>query len=213
MTAPILDASPGSPDRTRAIAKAVASLRAGRLVAMPTETVYGLCAALLAPDAVDRLRAAKGRAESTPFTIQVSSLEAARDWAHIPAWAESALTVLWPGPLTAVLPARRPQTLALGSESTVGIRVPDHPVALALLAAMGEPVVATSANRSGEAALNDAQAIAEEFREEVDLVLSDQAAASGRASTVVSLTARPPRVLRAGEITEARILELCRITG
>ncbi len=213
MTVRVLDAQPGDPSARLAIREAVAALCAGELIAMPTETVYGLCASLTVPGAIERLREAKGRSETAPLTIQVPSQEAAQDWAAVPPWAQRILATLWPGPLTAVLPARRPETAVLGSQTTVGIRVPDHPVALALLAEADGPVVATSANRTGMPPLNDPRAIATEFADDASVVLTGGGAASGRASTVVRLVTYPPRILRLGEVTEERLLGLVGSTG
>jgi L-threonylcarbamoyladenylate synthase len=131
------------------IAHAAALIRAGKLVAFPTETVYGLGANALDPAAVERIFAAKGRPKSSPLIVHVDSIEMARGLAaEWPAAAETLALHYWPGPLTLVLPKRAevPDIVTAGLP-TVGLRMPAHPLALELIRAAGVPIAAPSANR------------------------------------------------------------------
>jgi len=139
------------PDKS-GIARAAALLREGRLVAFPTETVYGLGADATNDAAVAAIYAAKDRPATNPLIIHVASVDDARKLARFSAAAEALAGAFWPGPLTLVLPARKDAGLslhALAPGGTVALRVPDQPVAAALLAAAGRPVAAPSANPSG----------------------------------------------------------------
>jgi L-threonylcarbamoyladenylate synthase len=199
------------------VCEAAERLLAGGVVGLPTETVYGLCATTAAPTSIARLCAAKRRTGDRPFALLLRDTQAVRQWALVPDWAEPILEALWPGALTAVLMTGRAEAALLGSEGAVGIRVPDHGVPQAVAAALesragpGAALVATSANRSGGAALNDAGEIAAEFEEEVDMILRCPGRPSGLASTVVDLTGDLPRVLRVGAVSEREILSLARL--
>ncbi|HEY0675926.1 MAG TPA: L-threonylcarbamoyladenylate synthase, partial [Immundisolibacter sp.] len=133
------------------IARAVELLRAGQLVALPTETVYGLGADALNPAAVARLFALKGRPAEHPLIIHLPPEAALEDWAaEVPPAARALAAAFWPGPLTLILPRgpRVPRAVT-GGQDTVALRVPDHPLALALLRAFGSGIAAPSANRFG----------------------------------------------------------------
>ncbi len=191
-------AAPGA-----ALAEAVARLRAGELVAFPTETVYGLGAHALDPAAVRRIFEAKGRPSYNPLIVHVPDVEAAR--ALVTAWppaADALAARFWPGPLTLVLP-RRPEVpdAVTAGRATVAIRVPAHPVARALLAACGLPLAAPSANRFTELSPVTAAQVARSLGDRVPLILDGGRTAVGIESTVVDLTTTPPQLLRPGTLT------------
>jgi L-threonylcarbamoyladenylate synthase len=197
-TAPVL---PG--DDPAAIARAAALLRAGELVAFPTETVYGLGADALDPAAVAKIFAAKRRPADNPLIVHVADAAAARAvTAAWPAAAATAAAALWPGPLTLVLP-RAPTVpdATTAGQATVGVRVPDHPVALALLRACGRPLAAPSANRSGRPSPTLAAHVAADLGDEVALILDGGAPRVGLESTVLDLSGARPLLLRRGGVT------------
>jgi L-threonylcarbamoyladenylate synthase len=177
---------------------AAALIRAGRLVAFPTETVYGLGANALDATAVERIFRAKGRPRTSPMIVHVDSIEMARDLAAD--WPEAAETLTsryWPGPLTLVLPKRPhvPDIVTAGL-ATVGLRMPAHPLALALIRAAGVPIAAPSANRFTELSPTAARHVPEAL---ADYVLDGGPARVGIESTVLSL-AGAPVLLRPGVI-------------
>jgi L-threonylcarbamoyladenylate synthase len=182
------------------IAEAAAVIRAGGLVAFPTETVYGLGANALDAVAVRRIFSAKGRPASDPLIAHVAAVEdVAQVAAALPQVAHELAQRFWPGPLTLVLPrhVRVPSEVTAGG-STVAVRVPNHPVALALLAAAGLPIVAPSANLFSRPSPTTAAHVLEDLQGRVDLVLDGGATTVGVESTVVDLTVDPPAVLRPG---------------
>ena len=192
---------PRRPDPS-ALDRAAALLRAGQLVAFPTETVYGLGAHALDADAVRRIYDAKGRPPHNPVIVHVADADAAR--ALVTRWPESAARLaraFWPGPLTLVLPkvAAVPDVATAGLPA-VGVRVPAHPVALALLRAAGIPVAAPSANRFTELSPTSAAHVERTLGERVPLILDGGPASVGIESTVVDCTGPRPRVLRPGVI-------------
>src|SRR5579864_4916197 len=196
MPCTVLTVDPQAPDAA-AIAEAAALLRAGGLVAFPTETVYGLAANALSADAVSRIFAAKGRPAGNPVIVHVADAAGARalvdDW---PAAAERLAERFWPGPLTLVLPrSRQVPDLVTAGGSTVGVRVPAHPVALALLHACGLPLAAPSANRSTRLSPTRAAHVLGDLGDRIDLLLDGGATPGGLESTVLDLTAAPPRLL------------------
>lgn len=189
------------------IERAAGILRDGGLVAFPTETVYGLGANALDPDAVERIYAAKGRPGYNPLIVHVANREGAR--AVVSAWprrAELLARAFWPGPLTMVLPKRGavPDNVTAGLPS-VAVRVPSHPVALALIAAAGVPLAAPSANRSTMVSPTTAQHVAASLGGAVDLILDGGPTTVGIESTVVDLTRARARVLRPGMISTPAI--------
>lgn len=217
MSARLLQVAPEPLPADPAVGEAARVLASGGVVAVPTETVYGLCASLDCPGALTRLWGIKGRESGAPIAMLLSTPEEIPHWAAVPDWALPMLRELLPGMLTLVLPSRRRETDALGSAGTVGIRVPDHAISRALLARLGGPIAATSANRAGEPPLPDAAAIAAEMGAEVDLILAGGPAGSGLASTVADLTGSPPRLLREGAIPWETVLayfssEISRLT-
>ena len=190
-----------------AIDQAVQLLRAGRLVAFPTETVYGLGADATNPTAVRRVFAAKGRPATNPLIVHVADRDAARrytaGWSDV---AETLAAVWWPGPLTLVLP-KHPSIVddATARLPSVGVRVPDHPLALDLLRAFGGAVAAPSANRSNRVSPTTAQHVRDELGDAVDLVLDGGPCAVGIESTVLDLTGDVPTILRPGGVSRRQL--------
>jgi L-threonylcarbamoyladenylate synthase len=195
------------PATPEAIARAAEVLRAGGLVAIPTETVYGLAAHALDPRAVEKIFEAKGRPSNNPLIVHVPDVAAGR--ALVSAWPESAerlARAFWPGPLTLVLPKddRVPDIVTAGGP-TVAIRVPAHPVARAILVAAGVPLAAPSANRSNAVSPTTAEHVAASLGDRVDLVIDGGACEGGIESTVLHLAYDPPALLRPGLVTPAEI--------
>jgi L-threonylcarbamoyladenylate synthase len=185
-----------------AILEAAAVLALGGLVAFPTETVYGLGADGLNPEAVARIYAAKGRPVTNPVILHVADVAAARGLvSYWPAEAQVLAERFWPGPLTLVLPAsdRVPSIVRAGGPS-VALRCPDHPVALALIRAAGRPLAAPSANRSQHLSPTLAQHVASSLGEVVDLILDAGPTEAGLESTILDLTGNRPRILRPGPL-------------
>jgi L-threonylcarbamoyladenylate synthase len=185
------------------IAAAAALLRAGRLVAFPTETVYGLGGDATNGRAVARIFAAKGRPRFNPLIVHVPDLAAAEIVAEFDARARVVAERFWPGPLTLVLPRRAASgvsLLACAGLDTIAIRVPSHPIAQALLSAAGVPVAAPSANRSGRVSPTEAAHVRDLGRR-VAMVLDGGRCAIGLESTILDLTGATPELLRAGGVT------------
>ncbi|MBK5289769.1 MAG: threonylcarbamoyl-AMP synthase [Acidimicrobiia bacterium] len=189
------------------IARAVATLRAGGLVAFPTETVYGLGADAENPDALARLFAVKGRPTDHPVIVHVGASSALDEWAiDVPDTARELAAQFWPGPLTLVTRAGpRVSRLATGGLDTVGLRVPDHPLALDLLRAFGGGVAAPSANRFGQVSPTTADAVRRELGDDVDRILDGGPCVVGVESTIVECTGDEVAVLRPGRITSEMI--------
>ncbi len=198
-------------DDPAAIARAAQLLRGGELVAFPTETVYGLGADALASAAVARIFAAKGRPADNPLIVHVADVDAARRLVRsFPPLAERAAAAWWPGPLTLVLPrdrARVPDATTAGQD-TVAIRVPAHPVALALLRACGRPLAAPSANRSGRPSPTLAEHVLADLGGRVALILDGGPTLHGLESSVLDLTGPRPLLLRRGAATLEQLREL-----
>ena len=203
------------PDGDGARAEAVALLRAGAIVAIPTDTVYGIAADLALPDAIERLFAAKRRPPDKAVALLLADAEQAGVLGIVGPAARVLAARFWPGGLTLVLPrrpgARLPDVLAAGAP-TVGLRVPDHPAPRALAAALG-PLPTTSANLSGEPDARDAAEIAALLGDAVALVIDGGPIRGGPASTVVDCTAERPVVRRVGAIAPARIAETLEAAG
>lgn len=180
-------------------------IRAGELVAFPTETVYGLGANALDPLAVERIYSAKGRPRTSPLIVHVSTIEMARqvvsEW---PEKAESLARTFWPGPLTLVLPKRSaiPDSLTAGLD-TVAIRIPAHPIALALIRTARVPIAAPSANRFSELSPTTAEHVRQSLGDRVALVLDGGPTTVGIESTVLSLSGSSAVLLRPGMISTA----------
>jgi L-threonylcarbamoyladenylate synthase len=192
------------------IDKAVAVLRAGGLVAFPTETVYGLGADASNPEAIRKIFAAKGRPHDHPLIVHVADAVQLANWAReTPAAAASLARRFWPGPLTIIL-RRAPGVsgLVTGGQETVALRVPSHPVAQALLRAFGGGIAAPSANRFGRVSATTAEHVRREFGTAVDCVLDGGAADVGIESTIVDVSGAEPILLRPGWITAQQLREV-----
>jgi L-threonylcarbamoyladenylate synthase len=181
---------------------AASALRAGGLVAFPTETFYGLGAAALQSAAVRRVFAVKGRAESKPLLVLIDSVAMIEKVASsIPPAARPLIARHWPGPLTLVVPARDtiPGALTAGT-GTIGVRLPAHPVARALVAALGAPVTAPSANPSGAPPPTTAAEVLAHFDGIIEMIVDGGPTSGGEPSTIVDVTVDPPRILRQGAV-------------
>jgi L-threonylcarbamoyladenylate synthase len=189
------------------IALAARLLREGKLVAFPTETVYGLGADARNTDAVRRIFAAKGRPENHPVIVHVEDLAAAQTWAaQMPDGARALARAFWPGPLTLIVPrASHVPDVVTGGQDSVGLRAPAHPVARALLAAFGAGIAAPSANRFGHVSPTTAQHVAEDLGDKVELILDGGACDVGIESTIVAFTTDTPMLLRPGGIAQDAI--------
>lgn len=182
--------------------RAVAALREGGLIGLPTETVYGLGADASNELAVRRIFAVKGRPSTHPLIVHVASAEVARRWvADWPAAAEALAGAFWPGPLTLIV-KRGPlaSDAVTGGQDTVGLRVPDHPLARAVLEAFGGGVAAPSANRFGRVSPTTAQHVREELGRDVEVVLDGGPCRVGVESTIVDVSGARPRLLRPGGV-------------
>lgn len=194
------------------IRRAAELLRAGELVAMPTETVYGLGADALNPDAVAKIFAAKGRPVDHPLIVHLPDAEQLPRWAsRIPREALALARAFWPGPLTLILKrdAGVPDVVT-GGQDTVGLRVPDHPVALALLRAFDSGVAAPSANRFGRISPTTAAHVVEELGDAVAMVLDGGPCEVGIESTILDLSRSAPEILRPGALTAE---DIARVIG
>jgi len=192
---------PGNPD-PEAIREAAALLRRGGLVAFPTETVYGLGANLQDPQAIQELYQVKQRPFEKRATLHIADfrqVEEEKVLVSPAAW--ELMREFWPGPLTVVL--------ARPDGSTIGFRMPGHPVALALLRQAGVPVVAPSANLTGQEPATRAEQVLEVFKDKIDMVLDGGTTPIGVSSTVVDLSVESPRLLREG----AKAAEIKRFMG
>ena len=197
-----------------AMADAATNLLAGNLVAFPTETVYGLGADACNAEAVARIYSVKGRPADHPLIVHVASIDALGNWASdVPEYAIALARDYWPGPMTLVL--NRSELAAdflTGGQSTVGVRIPDHAVALGLLEAFeragGKGIAAPSANRFGHVSPTTAQAVSDELNDylaDSDVILDGGACDVGVESTIIDCTSDTPRILRPGAITEEMI--------
>ena len=205
----VLVVDPNHPDPA-AIAEAASVIRAGGLVAFPTETVYGLGADATNPEAVARIFKAKRRPATNPLIVHVARTEAAP--ACVAAWPDSAEVLaerFWPGPLTLVLPRSGliPDIVTAGQE-TVGVRVPGLAVARRLIFEAGRPIAAPSANRSTGISPTEARHVLKDLEGRVDLILDGGRTSVGIESTVLDLSSEVPRILRPGAITQAQVSEI-----
>ena len=193
-----------------ALISAAKLLKAGGLVALPTETVYGLGADATNKDAVARIYKVKGRPADHPLIVHIHSMQSLADWAdEIPSYAISLARDFWPGPMTLVLKRSiLAEDFVTGGQPTVGLRVPDHVIALALLSEFakigGKGIAAPSANRFGHVSPTTAQAVQDEigaFLDQQDLILDGGPSQVGVESTIIDCTSDAPRILRPGAIT------------
>jgi L-threonylcarbamoyladenylate synthase len=192
------------------ISRAAETLRRGGLVAFPTETVYGLGADADNDGALARLYAVKGRPGEHPVIVHVGAPEQLDEWAaDVPVAARRLGDALWPGPLTIVVRrAGRVLDAVTGGGDTVGVRVPDQPVALALLRAFGGGIAAPSANRFGHVSPTTAADVRADLGDDVDVVLDDGPCTVGVESTIVDCTGNQLVILRPGGITRERVEEV-----
>jgi L-threonylcarbamoyladenylate synthase len=183
-------------------------LRDGGLVAFPTETVYGLGADACNPEAVRRIFEVKGRPADHPLILHLARSDSLDYWARdIPEAAWRLAERFWPGPLTLVLRRRCAPLAVTGGQDTVGLRVPGHPVALALLEAFGGGIAAPSANRFGRVSPTRAQHVRKELQGEVDMILEGGPCRVGLESTIISLAGERPQLLRSGAIPVSALQE------
>ena len=192
------------------IAAAASALKAGKLVAFPTETVYGLGADAQSSVAVARIYLAKGRPADHPLIVHIASKDQMAQWANkVPGYATELATAYWPGPMTLILErSLLAEDFVTGGQDSVGLRVPNHPVALELLAAFsdlgGKGVAAPSANRFGKVSPTTAQAVKDELGNYLgsdDVILDGGLAEVGIESTIIDCTGKAPKILRPGSIT------------
>jgi L-threonylcarbamoyladenylate synthase len=198
------------PAGDEAVKAAVQCLSAGGLVAFPTETVYGLGADATNGNAVARLYAAKGRPSFNPLIAHVADLASARRLARFDETAERLAKAFWPGPLTLVLPTTPGcpvSDLATAGLDSIAVRVPDHPVARALIAAFGKPIVAPSANRSGHVSPTTAAHVLADLRGHIDLVVDGGPTTVGVESTIIACLDEPT-LLRPGGLARVQITKL-----
>ena len=197
-----------------AILVAASHLKAGGLVAFPTETVYGLGADACNAIGVARVYEVKGRPADHPLIVHVASMDGLGEWARdVPGYAISLARDFWPGPMTLVLKrSSLAKDFITGGQDTVGVRVPNHPVALALLEAFekigGKGIASPSANRFGQVSPTTAAAVVEEigeFLDSADQIIDGGPCAVGVESTIIDCTGDAPRILRPGAITVAMI--------
>ncbi|MDZ4869563.1 MAG: L-threonylcarbamoyladenylate synthase [Alphaproteobacteria bacterium] len=191
-----------------AIAKATRLLREGKLVAFPTETVYGLGADATRDEAVASIFAAKGRPQFNPLIVHVATLQAAEQYGVFDAPARALASRFWPGALTLVVPRAKDcdiSWLATAGLETIALRCPAHSIAQQLLAAFGGPIAAPSANLSGTVSSTTAQHVADGFGDAIELVLDGGRTVLGLESTIVGLTEAQPTLLRPGAIAREEI--------
>ena len=193
-----------------AVRRAAEVIRAGGLVAFPTETVYGLGADALSAAAVERIFVAKERPKGNPIIVHVAGIDALEAVAaRVPTQARDLAARFWPGPLTLVLPRSGAVPLVTtGGLETVAVRVPAHPVAQALIDAAERPIAAPSANRSGRPSPTRAEHVREDLEGRIELILDGGPTPVGVESTVLDMTTDPPTLLRPGGVTLEQ-LETC----
>jgi tRNA threonylcarbamoyl adenosine modification protein (Sua5/YciO/YrdC/YwlC family) len=186
-------------DSPHPIAEAAVAARRGALIVIPTDTVYGIATRPDDPRATSRLFAAKGRPPDLALPVLAASLDVARELAALDERAERVAAALWPGALTLVLPraaATRAWELG-GTGATIALRVPRHPLAIAVLEHAGA-LAASSANRSGEPPARTCEELERTFEDMVEVYICEERKLAGEASTVVDLSGSRPRILRAG---------------
>ncbi len=194
------------------IDEAAAILKAGGLVAFPTETVYGLGADASNPEAVEKIYAAKGRPRNHPLIVHVASVSQISGWVDaIPAAAQRLADRCWPGPLTLIMKrAAHVSDFVTGGQDTIALRVPSHPIAQALLGAFGGGIAAPSANRYGHVSATTAAHVRSEFGALVGCVLDGGPSDVGIESTIVDVSGDTPSLLRPGHITAHEVERILR---
>ncbi|MCD6039589.1 MAG: ywlC [Gammaproteobacteria bacterium] len=189
------------------INQATLILKRGGLIAMPTETVYGLGADAKNPDALRKIFQAKQRPTDHPLIVHLADISQLSEWVRaISPSAQRLAEAFWPGPLTLILPkAAQVSDLVTGCQQTVGVRIPRHPIAQALLRSFGSGIAAPSANRFGRISPTTAAAVYEELGDTVDLILDGGICVVGVESTIVDVSGKYPVILRPGMITSTQI--------
>ena len=203
-----------SGDDPMAIDEAVRTLKEDSLVAIPTETVYGLAARASSPNAIKKIFTIKGRPTEHPLILHIAKIQ------DLPLWsselsndAHVLAEKYWPGPLTLVV--RRNNKVCdeiTGGRDTVAIRCPSHPITTELLIRLGDAIVAPSANRFGKVSPTSALHVAEDFADEINVILDGGECSIGVESTIIDCTTNPPQILLAGAITAEKIRSECGIT-
>jgi len=190
------------PADAQAIARAARLLREGRIVAFPTETVYGLGVDARNAEALRRMYAIKGRPADHPVIVHVDGLDGAQAWSsQMPGGARALARAFWPGPLTLIVPrASGVLDAVTGGQPSIGLRAPAHPVARALLAAFGSGIAAPSANRFGHVSPTTARHVVDDLGDAVDLILDGGPCDVGIESTIVAFTTDTPMLLRPGGV-------------
>lgn len=218
MSAVIIDLNTAE-DQRDVVHRAVEALSAGKVIAIPTETVYGLAASALSPSAVKRLREIKGRSPDNPLAFAIKSLDDALDYVpNMSVLARRVARRSWPGPITLVLDADHPDSVihrldpevknATIPTGTVGLRVPAHELTLQIMRLCAGPIVLTSANFSGGVDATDGRQVADELGDHVDLILDDGPTKFGKPSSVVKIHENELTILREGMVDEATIRRL-----
>lgn len=192
------------------VAQAVELIRAGGVVAYPTDTFYGLGADPFNEEAVIKLLRAKGRSPTNPVPLLLMGPDDCQMVStEFPIEARRLAERYWPGPLTIVLPAREEvPSCVTGGTATVGVRVPDHPVPLALVKGLGRPITGTSANTSGLRPHQTAQGVKRDLGEAVELIIPGHCGLANLPSTVLDFSQSPPRLLREGAIKRHELMSI-----
>jgi len=193
------------------VEKGVSILRNGGVIAYPTDTVYGLGAGIGFPRAIERIYAVKERPLSMPLPLLLDDVFQLTELADsVPPLARLLMEKFWPGGLTLVLPASSsvPDFITAGGK-TVAVRIPDHPVPLALIKALGTPIVGTSANLSGQPSALTADEVYSQIGAKIDFVIDGGRCPGGKESTIIDVTGETPVILREGAITRAEIERVC----
>ncbi len=193
------------------VEKGVKILREGGVIAFPTDTVYGLGADAFNPEAVARIYEIKNRPETMPFPLliaDISQLTTVAEPTSEIAWFLARR--FWPGGLTLVLPKRVSLPSYLAEGSTVGVRIPNHPICLALINPLGRPIIGTSANLSGKASSLTAYEVKQQLGDKIDLIIDGGKCPGGNESTVVDISSGVPVILRHGIMPQHEIEEACK---
>ena len=198
-------------DIQQQIEQGIVILRRGGLVAYPTDTVYGLGAAINQPQAVKRVYAAKGRPSNSPLPVLLADVSQITDVAdRVPASAQCFIRNFFPGALTLVLPrSKAVPAVVAGGGDTVAVRVPDHPVPLALIKGLGVPIVGTSANLSGRPSPLTAGEVENQLGKMIDLIVDGGRCPGGKESTIIDVTGETPVILREGAIPREELERVC----
>ncbi|NLY79982.1 MAG: threonylcarbamoyl-AMP synthase, partial [Lysinibacillus sp.] len=198
-------------DNEKIYSQAVDLLNQGEVVAFPTETVYGLGAVATNEEAVKKIYEAKGRPSDNPLIVHIGTIEEVQNYIEeIPERAKQLMERFWPGPLTLIMKAKKgvlAKSVTAGL-TTVGLRMPDHEVALELLRALKKPVAAPSANRSGKPSPTKAEHVYEDLQGRIPLILDGGTTGIGIESTVLDVTVNPPVILRPGGVTKEMLEEV-----